>query len=89
MKWWGHPIYLGATELLPKDHDEHPEVHFPFNYERTISRCAPARLRHRRSLRRVLACRFDAADDFCDAAAPLTLLRRFVPRELAERRPKP
>ena len=32
-KWWGHPIYLGATVLLPKDYDKHPEVHFPVNYE--------------------------------------------------------
>ena len=25
-KWWGHPIYLGATVLLPKDYDKHPDV---------------------------------------------------------------
>ncbi len=32
-KWWGHPIYLGATVLLPKDYDQHPEVKYPVNYE--------------------------------------------------------
>jgi hypothetical protein len=31
-KWWGQPIYLGATVLLPKDYDRHPEVHYPVNY---------------------------------------------------------
>ena len=31
-KWWGHPIFLGATVLLPKDYDAHPDVHYPVNY---------------------------------------------------------
>ncbi len=31
-KWWGHPIYIGATILLPKDYDKHPDVHYPVNY---------------------------------------------------------
>ncbi|MGE5361145.1 MAG: alpha/beta hydrolase-fold protein, partial [Bacteroidales bacterium] len=31
-KWWGHPIYLGATVLLPKDYDKHPDAKFPVNY---------------------------------------------------------
>jgi hypothetical protein len=31
-KWWGHPIYLGATILLPKDYDKHPGVKYPINY---------------------------------------------------------
>ncbi len=30
--WWGQPIYLGATVLLPKDYNEHPDVHYPVNY---------------------------------------------------------
>jgi len=30
--WWGHPIYIGATIRLPKDYDEHPNVHYPVNY---------------------------------------------------------
>jgi Putative esterase len=30
--FWGHPIYLGATVLLPKDYAEHPEVHYPVIY---------------------------------------------------------
>ena len=31
-KWWGHPIYLGATVLLPKGYDEHPDVKYPVVY---------------------------------------------------------
>ena len=31
-KFWGHPIYLGATVLLPKGYNEHPEVHYPVHY---------------------------------------------------------
>jgi enterochelin esterase-like enzyme len=32
-KWWGHPIHVGATILLPKDYDKHPTVRYPVNYE--------------------------------------------------------
>jgi hypothetical protein len=31
-KWWGHPISLGATVLLPKDYDRHPDVRYPVVY---------------------------------------------------------
>ncbi len=31
-KFWGQDIYLGATVLLPKGYDEHPDVHYPVNY---------------------------------------------------------
>ena len=31
-KFWGHPIYLGATVLLPKGYDNHPEVDYPVHY---------------------------------------------------------
>lgn len=31
--WWGHPIWLGATVLLPKDYDKHPDVRYPVIYE--------------------------------------------------------
>lgn len=31
-KFWGHPMYLGATILLPKDYDQHPDVHYPVVY---------------------------------------------------------
>jgi len=31
-KWWGQPIFLGATILLPKDYDKHPDVKYPVNY---------------------------------------------------------
>jgi len=31
-KWWGHPIYLGAVVLLPKDYDKHPDAKYPVVY---------------------------------------------------------
>ena len=31
-KWWGQPIYLGATVLLPRGYDTHPNVGYPVNY---------------------------------------------------------
>ncbi len=32
-KFWGHPMYLGATVLLPKGYDSHPAVRYPAVYE--------------------------------------------------------
>jgi hypothetical protein len=32
-KFWGHPMYLGATVLLPKGYDEHPSAHYPAIFE--------------------------------------------------------
>ncbi|HEX8805497.1 MAG TPA: hypothetical protein VF741_01060, partial [Candidatus Aquilonibacter sp.] len=31
-KWWGRPIYLGATILLPKGYAEHPNSQYPVIY---------------------------------------------------------
>ena len=31
-KWWGHPIYLGATVLLPTGYDENPNLRYPTVY---------------------------------------------------------
>src|ERR1043165_345009 len=31
-KWWGHPIFLGATVLLPKEYDKHPQTKYPIVY---------------------------------------------------------
>lgn len=31
-RWWGHPIFIGATVLLPKDYDKHPDAKYPVNY---------------------------------------------------------
>lgn len=31
-KWWGHPIFLGATVLLPKDYDKHANARYPIVY---------------------------------------------------------
>jgi len=32
-KWWGHPIFLGATVLLPRDYDRHPDAKYPIIYD--------------------------------------------------------
>ena len=32
-KFWGHPIYIGATVLLPRGYDEHPSVRYPVIYK--------------------------------------------------------
>jgi hypothetical protein len=32
-KFWGQPIYLGATVLLPKGYDSHPTVSYPVLYK--------------------------------------------------------
>lgn len=32
-KFWGQPIYIGATILLPKGYDENPGKHYPTIYE--------------------------------------------------------
>ena len=31
-KFWGQPIYIGATVLLPKDYDQHPGLRYPAVY---------------------------------------------------------
>jgi putative esterase len=32
-EFWGHPIFLGATVLLPQGYDEHPAARYPVVYE--------------------------------------------------------
>lgn len=32
-KFWGHPIYIGATVLLPAGYDQHPSQSYPVIYE--------------------------------------------------------
>jgi len=32
-QFWGHPIYIGATLLLPKEYETHPDVYYPAVYE--------------------------------------------------------
>jgi hypothetical protein len=42
-KWWGHPIFLGATVLLPRDYDTHPDVKYPIVFSHGhFSTAAPA-----------------------------------------------
>ncbi len=31
-QWWGQPIWLGATVLLPRDYDKHPKNYYPVVY---------------------------------------------------------
>ncbi len=31
-RFWGHPMYLGATVLLPKGYEEHPDARYPVVY---------------------------------------------------------
>jgi len=31
-EFWGQPMHLGATVLLPKGYEEHPDTHYPVNY---------------------------------------------------------
>jgi hypothetical protein len=31
-RFWGHPVFIGATVLLPKGYDEHPHAHYPVVY---------------------------------------------------------
>lgn len=31
-KFWGHPVYIGATVLLPKGYDSHPQSYYPAVY---------------------------------------------------------
>ena len=32
-KFWGQPIYIGATVLLPKGYDQNPDKHYPTVYQ--------------------------------------------------------
>ena len=40
-KFWGHPMYLGAVVLLPREYDEHPDVRYPVDYEQDHFSLAP------------------------------------------------
>jgi hypothetical protein len=40
-RFWGHPMYLGAVVLLPRGYDEHPDVHYPVDYEQDHFSLAP------------------------------------------------
>lgn len=31
--FWGHPMFIGATVLLPRDYAQHPHVHYPVIYD--------------------------------------------------------
>lgn len=40
--FWGQPIYIGATILLPKEYDTHPNAHYPAVYQQDHFSLAPA-----------------------------------------------
>jgi hypothetical protein len=40
--FWGQPMYIGATILLPKDYDSHPATHYPTIYQQDHFSLGPA-----------------------------------------------
>lgn len=34
-RFWGHPIFIGATVLLPAGYRQHPQQHYPIIYEQS------------------------------------------------------
>lgn len=40
--FWGHPIYIGATILLPDGYDNHPTAHYPTIYSQGHFSLSPA-----------------------------------------------
>ncbi len=86
-KWWGQPIFLGATVLLPKDYDKHPDVRYPVNYVHGhFSLGAPGGFGRGGQFDQALARGRHAAFPLRHAAAPLAVLRRLLRRELGEQR---
>ncbi|MFZ1972158.1 MAG: alpha/beta hydrolase-fold protein [Candidatus Acidiferrales bacterium] len=41
-EFWGHPMYLGATVLLPKGYAQHPEIRYPVVYAQSHFSLSPA-----------------------------------------------
>ena len=91
-KWWGQPIYLGATVLLPKDYDKHPDVKYPVVYDRGpfLAARAGRSVGGRGGAFGQAAARHGATAPrmiYRHAAASVAVLRRLVRRELGEQRP--
>jgi hypothetical protein len=40
-RFWGHPMYLGATVLLPAGYAQHPRLYYPVLYDQTHFTLAP------------------------------------------------
>lgn len=40
-EFWGTPVYLGASALLPRDYDKHPNVRYPTIYAQSQEATAP------------------------------------------------
>ena len=40
-KFWGHPMFIGATVLLPKGYDQHPSERYPVIYDQGHFNLAP------------------------------------------------
>jgi len=40
-EFWGTPVYLGASALLPRDYDKHPKARYPTIYAQSQERAAP------------------------------------------------
>lgn len=41
-RWWGHPIFLGATVLLPKGYDANPDLRYPVVFQQDHFTLDPA-----------------------------------------------
>jgi enterochelin esterase-like enzyme len=39
--FWGTPVYLGATALVPRDYDKHPKTSYPTLYAQSQERTSP------------------------------------------------
>lgn len=40
-EFWGTPVYLGATALIPRDYDKHPKTKYPTLYAQSQERTSP------------------------------------------------
>ena len=86
-KWWGHPIFLGATILLPKDYDAHPDVRYPVNYiQGHFSLAAPGGFGRGGDFDKMWLAEETPRFLYVIAAAPVAVLRRFVRHQLREQR---
>jgi hypothetical protein len=84
-KWWGQPIYLGATVLLPRGYDTHPNVRYPVNYMQDhFSLNPPGGFGRGGDFDRFWMSDTAPAFHCRHASAPVPVLRRFLWRGLGE-----
>ena len=85
-KFWGRPIYLGATVLLPRDYDQ-DTTHYPVLYEQGhFSLRPPLGFSERSPIFSDWVRERFPAHDRGHVPAPDALLRRLLRRQLGQRR---